>query len=57
MASVYDEIDVKDEPLFLSLEYDQVCSVFYNPNVYYRFHIPNLSLVYFVYEKCKKKSH
>ena len=28
MASVYDEIDVKDEPLFPSLECDQVCSVF-----------------------------
>ena len=29
MASVYDEIDVKDEPLFPSLECDQVCSVFF----------------------------
>ena len=29
MASVFDEIDVKDEPLFPSLEYDQVCFVFF----------------------------
>ena len=29
MASVYDEIDVKDEPLSPSLECDQVCSVFF----------------------------
>ena len=29
IASVYDEIDVKDEPLFPSLECDQVCSVFF----------------------------
>ena len=27
MASVYDEIDIKDEPLFPSLESDQVSSV------------------------------
>ena len=35
MASVYDEIDVKDEPLFPSLECDQVGSVLYDPYVYY----------------------
>ena len=29
MASVYDEIDVKDEPLFPSLECEQVCYVFF----------------------------
>ena len=29
MASVYEEIDIKDEPLFPSLECDQVCSVFF----------------------------
>ena len=29
MASVYVEIDVKDESLFPSLEYDQVCSEFF----------------------------
>ena len=29
MASVYDEIDVKDEPLFPLLECDQVCFVFF----------------------------
>ena len=29
MASVYDEVDVKDESLFPSLECDQVCSVFF----------------------------
>ena len=33
MASVYDEIDVKDEPLFPSLECDKVC--FYNLYVAY----------------------
>ena len=27
MASVYDEIDIKDESLFPSLESDQVCSM------------------------------
>ena len=31
MASVYDEIDVKDEPLFPSLECDQVCSLIVSP--------------------------
>ena len=35
MASVYDEIDVKDEPLFPSLECDQVC--FYDFYVAYIF--------------------
>ena len=35
MASVYDQIDVKDEPLFPSLECDQVGSVLYDPYVYY----------------------
>ena len=29
MASVYDEIDIKDEPLFPSMECDQVCSVYF----------------------------
>ena len=29
MTSVYDEIDVKDEPLLPSLECDQVCSVLF----------------------------
>ena len=29
MASVYDEIDVKEEPLFPSLESDQVCSMLF----------------------------
>ena len=29
MASVYDEIDIKEEPLFPSLECDQVCSVYF----------------------------
>ena len=29
MASVHDEIDVKEEPSIPSLERDQVCSVFF----------------------------
>ena len=29
MASVYEEIDIKNEPLFPSLECNQVCSVFF----------------------------
>ena len=34
MASVSDEIDVKDEPPFPSLECDQVCSVPYDSYLY-----------------------
>ena len=43
MESVDDEIDVKDQPLFPSSECDQVCSTHYDPHVYYKFDIRNLS--------------
>ena len=47
MASVYDEIDVKDEPLFPSLECDQVCSVFFMTLMFIidLIYLPNLYLV------------
>ena len=34
MASVSDVIYVKEEPLFCSSKYDQVCSVFYMTHLY-----------------------
>ena len=50
MASVYDQIDVKDEPLFPAVECDQVGSVLYDPYVYYWFNIRNLSLAEFIHK-------